>query len=714
MSHYSTTQELKSDTDNEDLVTDSAEKTHGPQIRPWVRFWARMIDYGIFGLLAGVVLGFAYPTILDCSSINLTLLLLTAYIFFESIMLASCGSTPGKALLRIKIRQNDGTKINYSNAFIRSVRVWWRGEGLGIPFISLITNILAYKSLKKNGRTAWDREGKLIVLHRPIGLWRIFATVILLTGLYLYGAIQFCLPFFFGNSIVKVLYIRNAAAHGNANAQLELGTCYAKGYMTEIIQEKRYHKPAVLPWSLPIQNNLWSCYPGVAQDPAETAKWFKKAAEQGLAEAQCKLANCYARGYGMAEDKTEAREWWRKAAEQGLAEAQYSLGHSYCYGKGECSNWNEMIKWLRKAAEQGHVEAQRYLAWAYASSNNKAKDETKAAEWWRKAAEQGNAEAQYQLGRCYAYAWGVERNETEAAKWYRLAVKNGSQSAQTELRELNRYIDSRKAAETGDAKALYDLGRCYDCGSGIEFDYGEALKLYRKAAELGYAEAQYELGKYYNGHSDLTEDKTEALKWWHKAAAQGHENAKKEIEKIDTYAQSLKSAEQGDAKAQFKLALCYEYGYGVKKNFDEAMKCFCKAAEQGNAEAQYKLGWCYGEGAGMAKDKTVAVKWYRKSAEQGYTEAQYQLANYYSRGYGVEQDKAEAVKWWHKAAESKSADSIDELQKTFRYYHEGRVNSQYELARCYASGDGVAKDETEAAKWQLRADAYTKMKKNTQ
>ena len=46
-----------------------------------------------------------------------------------------------------------------------------------------------------------------------------------------------------------------------------------------------------------------------------------------------------------------------------------------------------------------------------------------------------------------------------------------------------------------------------------------------------------------------------------------------------------------------------------------------KSAEQGNAKAQYSLGWCYANGKGVKKDHSKAAKWWRKAAEQGFAPA---------------------------------------------------------------------------------------------
>ena len=49
------------------------------------------------------------------------------------------------------------------------------------------------------------------------------------------------------------------------------------------------------------------------------------------------------------------------------------------------------------------------------------------------------------------------------------------------------------------------------------------------------------------------------------------------------------SAEQGDAVAQYNLALCYENGDGVSKDIVEARRCYQKAAEQGDEGAKEAL-----------------------------------------------------------------------------------------------------------------------------
>lgn len=78
---------------------------------------------------------------------------------------------------------------------------------------------------------------------------------------------------------------------------------------------------------------------GVPQSDAGAAQWYKKAAEQGLADAQIRLGVIFKEGRGVVQNDVEAAQWWRKAADQGDAEAQFSLGRMF----SKASAWQRVI-----------------------------------------------------------------------------------------------------------------------------------------------------------------------------------------------------------------------------------------------------------------------------------------------------------------------------------------------------------------------------------
>jgi uncharacterized protein len=53
------------------------------------------------------------------------------------------------------------------------------------------------------------------------------------------------------------------------------------------------------------------------EERAEPAQWYRRAADQRLAEAQTKLGILYDSGEGVQEDDTEAARRFRKAADKG-------------------------------------------------------------------------------------------------------------------------------------------------------------------------------------------------------------------------------------------------------------------------------------------------------------------------------------------------------------------------------------------------------------
>jgi len=149
-------------------------------VRPWVRYWGRIIDLLLFGVMFGLILGYIYPPMLTMSDRILGMLILFFYVFVDALLLSSWGTTPGKALLKVKVRTGNGKKLRYGDALQRSFSVWFRGLGLGIPVVSLFTLIFSYSRLKKSGITVWDEKGGYVVSHEHIGVARVITTILLM------------------------------------------------------------------------------------------------------------------------------------------------------------------------------------------------------------------------------------------------------------------------------------------------------------------------------------------------------------------------------------------------------------------------------------------------------------------------------------------------------------------------------------------------------
>jgi TPR repeat protein len=88
-----------------------------------------------------------------------------------------------------------------------------------------------------------------------------------------------------------------------------------------------------------------------------------------------------------------------------------------------------------------------------------------------------------------------------------------------------------------------------------------------------------------------------------------------------SYVEALKwyrlAADQGQAFAQTRLGVLYEYGHGVRQNYAEALTWYRLAADQGRAEAQFFLGNMYVKGQGVPEDYVLAHMWFTLAAAKG-------------------------------------------------------------------------------------------------
>ncbi|KAG0239181.1 hypothetical protein BGW41_007872 [Actinomortierella wolfii] len=232
---------------------------------------------------------------------------------------------------------------------------------------------------------------------------------------------------------------------------------------------------------------------------------------------------------------------------------------------------------------------------------------------------------------------------------------------------------------------------------GITHSSMKAFEWYTKSAEQGNADAQYNLGLMYKNGQGVEQNDVKAVEWF------------------------AKSANQGNADAQYNLGMMYRDGRGVGQNDVIAVEWYAKAAHQGNPYSQFKLGWMYGNGHGVEQDDVRAVEWYTKAAHQGNPEGQAHLGWVYSEGRGVERNDVKAVEWYTKAAHQGNADAQRNLGwmysegrgveqddvKAVEWYtkaaHQGNALAQCTLGWIYSEGRGVEQDDVKAVEWYTKA-----------
>lgn len=193
----------------------------------------------------------------------------------------------------------------------------------------------------------------------------------------------------------------------------------------------------------------------------------------------------------------------------------------------------------------------------------------------------------------------VDSSVFAAKKPMEMATKAGTEITKAPMPASNvGNILLRQAAARGNLSALFEVGRIYTDGNGIERNLTEAAKWYRLAAERGHGPAQYRLGNF------------------------------------------------------------YEKGHGMARNIDEAMVWYRLAAKQGNALAMHNLAVVTAMGTNNAKaDLNTAAGWFEKAAELGIKDSQVNLGILYTKGLGVEKDLVAAYKWFGVASQAGDSDA---------------------------------------------------------
>ena len=100
---------------------------------------------------------------------------------------------------------------------------------------------------------------------------------------------------------------------------------------------------------------------GFKQNYSKAVYWFRKAAAQRNAFAQCNLGYAYWFGRGVKQNYYKAVYWYKKAATQGNTYAQLNFGMAYLIGKGVKQSYSKAVYWLHKSAAQGNKNARTLL-----------------------------------------------------------------------------------------------------------------------------------------------------------------------------------------------------------------------------------------------------------------------------------------------------------------------------------------------------------------
>lgn len=168
-----------------DLKQLSATK---PIVKPWSRFWARLVDLYLFAYILGSLWEMIdYKSLVSIHKVILGIIILIIWVFVEAFFLSRSGYTLGKWLFGVSVRYADGSKLTFFHAWSRGFRVILRGMAFDIPVLGFFARLFSYLRLQDTGTTAWDTAVSSHVTYEQLSMLRRVFNVCLIICILLYN-----------------------------------------------------------------------------------------------------------------------------------------------------------------------------------------------------------------------------------------------------------------------------------------------------------------------------------------------------------------------------------------------------------------------------------------------------------------------------------------------------------------------------------------------
>ena len=192
----------------------------------------------------------------------------------------------------------------------------------------------------------------------------------------------------------------------------------------------------------------------------------------------------------------------------------------------------------------------------------------------------------------------------------------------------------------------------------------------------------------------------------------------------------VSASKHGHAEAGYRAALCYEFGWGTRKNPQKAVQFYRQSASKNHPGAMARLGRaCLMADLGLGERYREGITWLKRATESAdlqYNSAPYELGVLHETGYGddIFRDETYAAQLFTQSAD------LDHVEANYRLgdaYEHGKLNCPRDPALSVHFYNGAAsrghalammalcawymvgaepvleKDENEAYEWAKKA-----------
>ena len=263
----------------------------------------------------------------------------------------------------------------------------------------------------------------------------------------------------------------------------------------------------------------------------------------------------------------------------------------------------------------------------------------------------------------------------------------------------------QKAADEGNAYAMWRLSNAYNNGDGVDWDEAKALELLKQSAQAGCEEAKCDLAFAY------------MFDWY---------NIGKDIDKGKNMLEELvKTTTNSTVLARYAGLLFFEENENpYKEDREKGMRILKRIEDKDNPYYLELMGYIYTVGTDKIDiDVKKAIEYYTKAFENGKRYSAYRIQGIYANGYGdIKADKKKQIEWLNRGIESNVTDCMGLMailclaeDSTYKDIHNpqravellkkainhGNGRAYYTMGYLYYEGKYLPKDDKKAFEnWQ--------------
>lgn len=270
------------------------------------------------------------------------------------------------------------------------------------------------------------------------------------------------------------------------------------------------------------------------------------------------------------------------------------------------------------------------------------------------------------------------------------------------LRLENKFDEAvalyQKAADAGDAYAMWRLSNAYGCGDGIDRDEVKALELLKKSADAGCEEAKCFLAEAY------------IFDWYN--IGKDTNKGKKMLDDL------VKTTSNSTVLSEYAI-LFFMDGSPYGQDDEKVIRILKKVEDKNNPYYLYLMGGIYECGTDKIEiNAEKAIEYYTKAFENGIRRSASRLVGIYYNGCGnVKADKAKVIEWLNRGIESNETDCMNYManfclsedstyhdlhnpQRAVELYRRaakhGEGSAFFKLGNLYFDGEFLPKDDKKA------------------